>query len=80
VGGYEDGGEVRIVNNSDHDNNSCLEYSSFEHFSDDDNIEFDYFIGKDKTTKWSKIPLTSKFAKTKKRNIINISCIYKIYG
>lgn len=26
-GSDEDDGEVRIVNNSDHDNNSCLEYS-----------------------------------------------------
>lgn len=73
VGGNEDDDEVKLVNNSDHDSNSCLEYSSFEDSSDDDNIEHDYFIGKDKTTKWSKIPLTSKFAKIKKRNIINIS-------
>jgi len=74
VGGDEDDNEVRVVNNSDHDSNSCLEYSSFEDSdSDDDNIELEYFIGKDKATKWSKTPLTSKFAKTKKKNIINIT-------
>lgn len=65
VGGDEDEGEVRIVINSDHDSNSCLEYSSFEDSRDDDNIQFEYFIGKDKTTKWSKTPLTNKFTKNK---------------
>lgn len=45
------GDEVRLVNNSDHDSNSCLEYSSFEGSSDDDNIELEYFLGKDKATK-----------------------------
>jgi len=52
VGGDEDDNEVRIVNNSAHDSNSCLEYSSFEDSDgDDDNIELKYFICKDKATK-----------------------------
>lgn len=63
LGNDEDDDEVRIVNNSDHDGNSCLEYSSLEDSdNDDDNIELEYCIGKGKATKWSKTPLTSKFA------------------
>lgn len=55
VGGDEDDDEVRVVYNSDHDSNSYLEYSSFEDSnSDDDNTDLDYYIGKDKITKWSK--------------------------
>lgn len=60
--------------------NSYLEYSSFEDFnSDDDNIELEYFIGKDKATKLYKTPMTSKFAKTKK-NYHKYITRFKIYS
>lgn len=60
----ENDGEIKIVNNSNHDSNSYLEYSSFEYYNRyNDNIELKYFIGKDNTTKWFNTPIISKLIK-----------------
>lgn len=69
VGCDENDNEVRTIHIRDHDSNSCLEGSSFEGTdSDDDNIELEYFFGKYEETKQLKTTMTSKFAKTNKKN------------
>lgn len=61
--------EERTITHSDYDSISELEGHESEEESDVDEIENEgdaYFIGRDKTKRWNKQPLVSKFAKTKK--------------
>lgn len=62
--------EKEIIQESDLDSNS--EQSDVE--CDDENMEDeDFFVGRDKQTKWYKNPQISKFSKTATLNIVKIS-------
>ena len=57
------------IEESDHNSDTEQEGSDSE--SDNDNETLEYFIGKDKSTKWCKSVCT-KTSKTKKKNIVKI--------
>ncbi|GLV40909.1 hypothetical protein CBL_08483 [Carabus blaptoides fortunei] len=68
--------EEEILFESDHDSNTEQEISEKD---SDSNSEADevvdgagFFTPKDKVTKWKKIPFTSKFSKTRSRNLVKI--------
>ncbi|KAK9737802.1 hypothetical protein QE152_g10453 [Popillia japonica] len=55
---------------NDKEFSSSAEESDHSEKSESDNDE--YFIGKDKITKWYKNPVVSKFSKTSSKNIVKI--------
>jgi len=77
IGSDEDDSEERVV--SDHDTVSEIEIGQKD-MQTDTNVDFgsseedygsdEHFICKDKITKWCKTPCVSKFAKTRRENIV----------
>lgn len=73
VGGEPDTSEDEEVMYSEHNSDSEEELSDSQGEAEDlEEENVDFFLGKDKTTKWSKNPIASKFSKTKKKNIVYI--------
>lgn len=75
--GEEDNSEDECIMQSDHDSDSEMEASESDNemTSDSKNnytVHEDFFLGKDKSTKWQKKPVVSKFAKTSSKNLIKI--------
>jgi len=74
IGSDEDDNEERLVNESDHDTDSEFEIGQKD-MQTDTNVDYgsdEHFICKDKVTKWYKTPHVSKFAKTRRENIMKI--------
>ncbi|GFR20802.1 hypothetical protein TNCT_548471 [Trichonephila clavata] len=63
-----------LIQESDHDTESEQELSVEieEEIEKESEITEEYFLGKDKTTTWNKNPLTSKYTKISKNNIVKI--------
>ena len=76
IGGEENDDEERVVNESDHSTYSendgdQLQSSDRSTYSEiSDAVDENYYICKDKVTKWYKSPCVSKFAKTSSRNLL----------
>ena len=78
IGGEENDDEERVVNESDHSTDSEIDgaqlqnsdRSTHSESSDEDNEN--YYVCKDKVTKWYKNPCVSKFAKTPSRNLLKV--------
>lgn len=84
VGGDPDTSDEELIEKSDHDTDSEVDLNDtneemVDSDADDDNgntseldEDSEYFIGKDKKTKWHKKSLVSKFSKTSSKNIVKI--------
>lgn len=73
IGGTDDDEDEGSIEQSDHDSVSELEIFEEEEIGNDQvQNDGDYFIGRDSATKWNKKPLVSKFAKTKKVNLVKL--------
>ena len=76
IGGEENDGEERIVNESDHSTDSEIDgdqlqkSDGYTHFKSSDEDDENYYLCKDKVTKWYKNSCVSKFAKNPSRNLL----------
>ena len=76
IGGEESDDEERAVNESDHSSDSEIDGDQLEdsdrsnHSESSDEDNENYYLCKDKVTKWYKNPCVSKFAKTPSRNLL----------
>ncbi|GFR26066.1 hypothetical protein TNCT_511191 [Trichonephila clavata] len=72
--GRSDTSDDELIQESDHDTESEQELSVEieEEIEKESEIPEEYFLGKDKTTTWNKNPLTSKYTKISKKNIVKI--------
>ena len=76
IGGEENDGEERIVNKSDHstdyeiDGDQLQNSDGSTHFKSSDEDNENYYLCKDKVTKWYKNPCVSKFAKNPSQNLL----------
>ncbi|GFR26761.1 DDE_Tnp_1_7 domain-containing protein [Trichonephila clavata] len=72
--GRSDTSDDELIQESDHDTESEqeLRVEIEEEIEKESEITKEYFLGKDKTTTWNKNPLTSKYTKISKKNIVKI--------
>ncbi|KAI4457639.1 transposase is4 [Holotrichia oblita] len=77
VGGEEDDSENEYILQSDHDSSSEVGISEgadeMDSESEEENVfHGDFFLGRNKSTKWQKKPVMSRFSKTPKKNLVKI--------
>ena len=78
IGGEESNDEERAVNESDHSSDFEIDGDQLEdsvrsnHSESSDEDNENYYLCKDKVTKWYKNPCVSKFAKTPSRNLLKL--------
>ena len=76
IGGEENDDEERVVNESDHSTDSEIDGDQLQnsdrsnHSESSNEDDENYYLCKDKVTKWYKNPCVSKFAKTPSRNLL----------
>ena len=76
IGGEENDDEERVANESDHSTDSEIDGDQLQnsdrstHSESSDEDDENYYLCKDKVTKWYKNPCVSKFAKTPSRNLL----------
>ena len=76
INGEENDDEERVVNKSDHSTVSEIDGDQLQnsdrsnHSESSDEDDENYYLCKDKVTKWYKNPCVSKFAKTPSRNLL----------
>ena len=76
IGGEENDDEERVVNESDHSTDSKIDGDQLQnsdrstHSESSDEDDENYYLCKDKVTKWYKNPCVSKFANTPLRNLL----------
>ena len=76
MGSEENDDEERVVNESDHSTDSKTDGDQLQnsdrsnHSESSDEDDENYYLSKDKVTKWYKNPCVSKFAKTSSRNLL----------
>ena len=76
IGCEENDDEERVVNESDHSTDSEIDGDQLQksdrsnHSESSDEDDENYYLYKDKVTKWYKNPCVSKFAKTPSRNLL----------
>ena len=74
--GQENDNEERVVNESDHSTDSEIDGDQLQnsdrstHSESSDEDDENYYLCKDRVTKWYKNPCVSKFAKTSSRNLL----------
>ena len=76
IGGEENDDEERVVKESDHSTDSEIDCDQLQssdrstYSESSDEVNENYYICKDKVSKWYKNPFVSKFAKTPSRNLL----------
>ena len=76
IGGEENNDEKNVVNESDHSMDSEIDGDQMQnsdwsnHSESSDEDDENYYLCKDKVTKWYKNPCVCKFAKTPSRNLL----------
>ena len=79
IGGEENDDEERVVNESDHSTDSEIDGDQLQnsdrstHSESSDEDDENYYLCKDKVTKWYKNSCISKFAKTPSQNLLTLA-------